>query len=236
MAVILGRSAWQALPPNWAVGEIQRVDDYVVHHSVTAQPTSIDESVGQVQAIQRDHLKETDEHGKPLRGDIAYNVIAGWNCAIVGRGPTRLDGATDTDPQTDTWSVCVLGDYTRDLLVPEIRAGLIEALLLGRQLYGKHPIRPHYDFHSTACPGEILAGELEMIARAVDIAAGVNQPEEPMTETEIAKLAQAIVDRLMAAPVTVHEYDKPGTPPYPTTFAGWLDFMHGEAQQTRLAQ
>jgi hypothetical protein len=224
VAVIIGRSGWGALPPNRIVPSIDFVDSFVLHHSVTAQPTSFDESVAQVQQIQRQHLAKLNPAGDHEYADIAYNVVAGWNCALVGRGVTVCDGATDTDPTTATWSVCVLGDYTKDLVPPEIRAGIVTALYLGFDLYGNHPIRPHRDFYPTACPGGNLIGLIPSLQAELD-------DTGDMTDTDIDKLATAIVDKFFTHPMTLR--DDAGAYTYASNVQGALTFIHGELKTIR---
>lgn len=224
MTVVIGRSGWGALPPNRVVPSIDFVDTFVIHHSVTAQPTSFDESVALTQQIQRQHLGKVDANGNLEYSDIAYNVVAGWNCALVGRGITVYDGATDTDPTTATWSVCVLGDYTNDTVTPEIRNGIVAALHLGHDLYGSHPLRPHRDYYPTACPGENLIAQLPSLQAEME-------GSDDMTPADIDALATAIVDKWFAHPMTLR--DDAGGYTYKSNADGALTFIHGELKTIR---
>lgn len=224
MTVIIGRSGWGALPPNRVIPQIDTIDSFVIHHSVTAQPGSFDESVEQVQRIQRQHLGATNPDGSATYSDIAYNVVAGWNCALVGRGVVVSDGATDNDPSTRTWSLCVLGDYRNDLVTPECRAGIVAGLQLGFDLYQPHPIRPHRDFYATACPGQNLIDQIPSLQAELG-------DDDNMTPADMDYLAKAIVREWFAHPMTLQD----GQPPhdYPTTAEGTLAFIHRELQLIR---
>lgn len=215
MSMIYGRSAWKALPPNWAPTFAGQVDTFVCHHSDTAQPMSAEESIAQVQAIQRDHLTRVHPDGTLQFGDIAYNVIAGHDCAIVGRGVDVTDGATDTDPSTLTWSVCVLGDYTKDLLTTPMRAGLLTALSLGLGRYGVKPLRPHNAFCPTGCPGTMLIDAL------------------PGIESTYTKEPTMTPDEYFAHQLKLNNPQDPAGGQ--TDIAGWHVFMHQELNLLRIA-
>lgn len=227
MTVIIGRSGWGALPPNRIAPPLKVALTVVVHHSATGFANDILDAEAITLAIQRDHLQRTNEDGSSQFADVAYNLLVGPDVILLGRGLEQQGGATGNGYDDRTVSICVIGNLADNPLPPAERRALVDAIRMAWDRYGVTSTEPHSAFYATSCPGDHLREVLPSIeAEAKD--------SEPMTDAEIDKLSTAIVDKLMAAPVTVHEYDKPGTPAYQTNLRGWFDFAHGELQQTRL--
>lgn len=204
-----GRSAWGALPPNRPSGTMERCSAIVVHHSATQPPVDFDAAKAQTLAIQRDHLSRVDQNGKLTFSDIAYNLLVGPGCTLVGRGPMLNDGATDDDTSTDTVSVCVLGNYEQDEVSPKTFEALQEAVKLCRDVWGPLPVKPHRDYYQTGCPGSYLIERIPELNGAPDM--------DP--------------DQYFKHQITLDDDDL--QPTYDTDIEGWHAFVHGELKRQR---
>ena len=190
VTVIISRSGWGALPPNRPSGLRATTTHVFVHHSATVNPAStrnpadIEESKQQTRAIQADHLGRTfnlPDGTTLLWADIAYNMLVGPGCLLEGRGWEVRGGGTGIGNKvphpTGSWdnvsvSICVLGNYQKELLDPATRGSLIDAFREARRLFGDGlQLLVDRDVNSTACCGDSL---VTAVASLWDMSASPN--------------------------------------------------------------
>ena len=180
LTVTISRSEWGALPPNRPSAPRGTTTHVIVHHSATANPTStpnpadIEESKAQTRAIQLDHLGRTFSlaDGTTLPwADLAYNMLVGPGCLLEGRGWDVRGGGTGIGTKvphpTGSWdnvsvSICVLGNYQKELLDPATRASLIDAFREFRRRFhdGELNLLVDRDVNHTACCGDSLVAAI----------------------------------------------------------------------------
>lgn len=150
-AEMMSRSDWGARPPKNTQPLSVPVENAFIHHTAGSMPSTRTGEHQLMRTIQSYHMKS--------KADIAYNfVIMPSGRVAEGRGWYRVGAATKSW-NTRSLSVCWAGNYQTTWPTPvSIEAGrrlLAEAMRLG-YLTGDFAIRGHRDAASTACPGQYL--------------------------------------------------------------------------------
>ncbi|HWV35616.1 MAG TPA: peptidoglycan recognition family protein, partial [Thermomicrobiales bacterium] len=172
---LLSREAWGADESYRydADGEIWPPSYELVHHIIihhTDTPTYQDPLV----AIRSIYYYHAVDQGW---GDIGYNYLVDRNGTIYeGRyGGQNTVGGHSYQYAYGSSGICIIGDYQNQLESDAARAGLVQIVSwVGRDLdpYGAQDfldvpnlpvICAHRDVNSTACPGDMLYGDLPAI-------------------------------------------------------------------------
>lgn len=156
---IIGRHAWNALPPHDRVmDDWSRGVTLVVHHTAGSAPKARVGEQLEMRAIQRLHFA----HGW---SDIGYNyVIFPSGRVWEGRG-YNVRGAHTLNHNTQTIGVSFAGNY--DVNRPTLRSLRAYRQLVKRlRQHGAviHAVRGHQQMpdQSTACPGRFLMRTLRL--------------------------------------------------------------------------
>lgn len=136
-----------------------------VHHTVNNVTSQADEEAT-LRSIQRAHMRPRWLGGRGW-SDIAYNWLIGQATGTIyeGRGWGRVGGATGSPYDARSVSFALLGDGRRGLSDDVVDA-FVE--VIGRGVFldalrSPVRIRGHRDVYPTACPGDVLYGELDSI-------------------------------------------------------------------------
>lgn len=209
MYTLITRDQWGAAPPNRQAPRLKRIDEIVIHHSVTDRAIDIDDAKNITRAIQKDHLARENPDGTLQFADIAYNYLIGPGCVLIGRGGTTQGGATGNGWDGRTLSVCVIGDYEHQTVPLDVAATLKEFVDVARAGQSTIPVVPHKAHYATECCGKNLIAILPTLE------------EPPMAGSS----------DYFTHPLTLQD----GTPPqpYPTNVEGWYTFIHRELQLIR---
>lgn len=148
----VSRSEWGARPVSGLTPIAGPIKGVAIHHGASATPTNHGDCAAIVRAYQNLHM---DTHGW---SDIAYNhLVCPHGYVYVGRGFGKRSAAQGTDAGNDQYhAICFIG--TGDPLPPAAGlSGLRDIIAAYQNKYpGATDVRPHSDFHSTACPGNAL--------------------------------------------------------------------------------
>jgi hypothetical protein len=161
---LIRRDAWGAAPPR---GKPIRIPtptrSLFLHHSA-----SPDGGPGNVKAIQKFHME--------VRGwaDIAYTWLYSPRDRVFyeGRGP-GIQQAAQRGHNSTGHSVCVLGNWERDVPPRHVVTDLAEWAEWHGGTWGPSIYTPHREVSSTACPGRYLMAWLD------EINAGPTAPPAP---------------------------------------------------------
>lgn len=152
---IVQRSKWKARPPAHPLQALPTsgLRGVAIHHTGEAGPRDHKDCAAQVRGFQAFHI---DTRGW---SDIAYNfLVCPHGYVYVGRGWERRSAGQGTDAGNDGYhALCVMADgrkrFTRK------QANALGALVrIAQERYPRaREVRPHSYFHSTACPGSLVA-------------------------------------------------------------------------------
>jgi peptidoglycan hydrolase-like protein with peptidoglycan-binding domain len=162
---LVRRDAWGASPPRGKPVTIATpVRSLYLHHSA-----SPDGGPGTVRGIQRFHME--------VRGfaDIAYSWLYSPRDRVFyeGRGP-GIQQAAQRGHNKTSHSVCVMGNYERDVPPRHVIADLAEWGDWHGGTWGPSIYTPHLEVSATACPGKYLMAWLD------DINAGPQSTPAPV--------------------------------------------------------
>jgi peptidoglycan recognition protein len=184
--VFVSRDQWGARPPTKTQVKQGMVDNFFLHHAVSAD---LGDEKKEVRGIQKLHQDDGSS-------DIDYGFLMGRTGTIYeGRGWGIQDGATATgfqrDPDGNFYgrevTLCLLGNFEvaqlSDELVDRIREFIAFAVEQGR-LKEDPVIRGHRDVRATACPGQHAYDRLDDIRVPWE-----GEEDVPLTPEECSALA-----------------------------------------------
>lgn len=182
---VRSREDWDAAAPKRPYTPM-RPKRLTVHHTVGAQPTELEDSIQEMQIIQRFH-----QAGRGWN-DIGYHfLIDGAGRVFQGR-PENVFGAHVRGHNKGNIGISLMGRFhePRDQKPTEMQMGAL--VTLGRWITRAYKIDPqtlkgHRDLGSTACPGDNLYSKLPDVRKALEEAVAAALGAGPAL-----KLARAI--------------------------------------------
>lgn len=144
------RAGWEAAPRRDSPARTKAATAIVLHHTAGTRPSTRGAAMSTIRAVQTFH------QNTKRWTDIAYNYLVTPDGELVeGRGDRFQNGA-NTPRNTDTLSVCLLGNMNRDPFTDAEKATVAAvAEHLGL------PVVPHSDIGATACPGDAVRAWLD---------------------------------------------------------------------------
>lgn len=155
-----------------------------IHHTVTGTPTTVAEAMSTVRGIQRYHVESTGYQ------DIGYSwLVDPLGNIYEGRGWLR-QGAHTYGRNLTSHGIALLGNFTTQPATTKALAAASQCIVEGQRI-GAITMTPTIGGHrdpnnDTACPGDALYGQLDVIRSAVlDLPpATIDPPEDDVLTPE----------------------------------------------------
>lgn len=204
---LVTREAWDARPPR-SQTRLDRAAQRgtAMHYSAADadEQADHDRCASRVRGIQAFHM---DGRGW---ADIAYSYLpCKHGYVFEGRGRGIRTAAQGTTAGNDAYhAVCFLGDDTasRDDVTDPGREAIEAAVRWCNLWSGATEVRPHSDFHATACPGDDLRG---WIAAGMPVTVPL-LPEGDLTMADAQDILNAIellrVGDTAGGPTDTHDH------------------------------
>ncbi len=162
------RARWQPMAPKKGNLEpMGRPTRLTIHHSAMYfRDTSPATCAAQIQAIQRDHMRNRGY------GDIGYHYLVDPSGRVWEGRDLRYQGAhASGDNNVQNIGVCLLGNFMRGRSGQGPTQAQIAAMrtlvagLMQRYSFGPEGLHCHSDFKATECPGPLLEPHVADLAR-----------------------------------------------------------------------